>query len=227
MDTPSRRLGVKLQLAYPELIAHARQLWHSPFIRELYPAYLGTMHMIVRSAVPLMESALEQASARSATDSIAAALVPYLTRHIREETGHDTWLLEDLAATGADASRYVERIPPPQIAAMVGAQYYWLRHHHPIALLGHLAAIESHHPPLGFASRLRMLSGYPRDAFRAISRHELLDIGHKQELQEIIDSLPLKPEHERMIGISALHTMHGEIEVLAGLYAEVLGDRVA
>lgn len=35
MDTPSRRLDAKLQLAYPELLAHARQLWSSPFIREL------------------------------------------------------------------------------------------------------------------------------------------------------------------------------------------------
>lgn len=223
MDTPSARLATKLRLAYPALIAHARQLWSSPCIRELYPAYLGSMHMIVRSAVPLMECALEQARARSANDGIAAALAPYLARHIREETGHDDWLLEDLAATGADPARYVCRVPPPHVAALVGAQYYWLRHHHPVALLGHLAAIEFHHPPIGFADRLRRLSGYPAKAFRAIERHELLDIGHRQELLEVIDSLPLEPGHERMIGISALHTMQGEIEVLENVYAEVAG----
>ena len=227
MDTPSRRLDAKLQLAYPELLAHARQLWSSPFIRELYPAYLGTMHMIVRSAVPLMTSALVQANARSASDGVAAGLAPYLTRHIREEAGHDIWLLEDLAATGADVDTYVNRFPPPQVAEMVGAQYYWLRHHHPVALLGHLAAIENHHPPIGFADRLRSLSGYPSDAFRAIARHELLDIGHKHELREVIDSLPLQPEHEKMIGTSALHTMRGVIEVLASLYAGVVGERAA
>jgi heme oxygenase-like protein len=227
MDTPSERLSAKLHLAYPALSAHAEQIWSSPFIRELYPAYLGTMHMIVRSAVPLMEDALEQARARGSADNIAAGLVCYLARHIEEESGHDTWLLEDLEATGANPEELLRRIPSPQVATFVGAQYYWLRHHHPVSLLGHLAAIESYHPPAGFANRLRNLTGYPGAAFRAIARHETLDIHHKRELYEVIDSLPLERKHEKMLGISALHTIHAEIDVLADIYAGIIRDKPA
>lgn len=223
MGTPSKRLRAKLGLAYPALSAHAERIWSSPLVRKLYPAYLATMHTIVRSAVPLMECALEQARARSANDEVAAGLVGYLHHHIREESGHDTWLLEDLAETGADAKEPLRRIPPPQVAALVGAQYYWLRHHHPVSLLGHIAAIEGYHPPAGFANRLRDLTGYPETAFRAISRHEILDIGHKRELYELIDRLLLNREHEKMLGVSALHTIGAGIDVFVGIYEGVVG----
>lgn len=224
MDTPSTRLSAKLDLAYPVLSAHAQQIWGSPHIRELYPAYLVTMHMIVRSAVPLMEAALEAASARNLNDNVAAGLVRYFAHHIKEESGHDAWLLEDLKALGANPHELVTRIPSPQVATLVGAQYYWLRHHHPVSLLGHLAAIEGYHPPAGFANRLRGLTGYPKAAFRAIERHETLDIRHKRDLYELINRLPLEPVHETILGISALHTIHGQIDVLAEIYASVTCD---
>jgi hypothetical protein len=173
--------------------------------------------MIVRSAVPLMDAALDQARQISAVDPVAAELVPYLTRHRKEEMGHDTWLLEDLHATGVDADRLVRRVPSPKIASLVGAQYYWLRHHHPVSLLGHMAAIEGYHPPVGFANYLRDLTGYPATAFRAIRRHETLDIHHKRDLYELIDTLPLTAEHEKLLGMSGLHTIGAGIDVLAEL----------
>jgi hypothetical protein len=71
---------------------------------------------------------------------------------------------------------------------LVGAQYYWLHHHHPVALLGHIAAI---------------------------------DIRHSREFYELLDLLPLAPEHEAMIGLSALHTLHAGIDVLSAIYHSV------
>lgn len=218
MNTASERLRAKLDAAYPVLGACAARMWTSDRARELYPAYLATMHAIVRSAVPLMEAAREQAQARAADDRVSVALVTYLTHHIPEETGHDAWILEDLAAAGGDADSVRRRMPSPRVASLVGAQYYWLRHHHPVTLLGHIAAIEGNHPPLGFAARLREATGYGRDAFRAIERHEILDIRHKRELYEFIDSLPLDPEQERAMGVSALHTIQAGIEVLEEIW---------
>jgi hypothetical protein len=182
------------------------------------------MHQIVRSAVPLMKAALDQARVRGSGDKMTAGLVIYLARHMEEETGHDAWLLEDLQATGADQTEPLRRIPSPRVATLVGAQYYWLRHYHPVSLLGHIAAIEGYHPPVGFANRLRALTGYPKTAFRAIERHETLDIRHKRELYEFIDSLPLEREHERMMGISALHTMQTGIDVLGEIYDSIVPD---
>lgn len=221
-QTPSERLRAKLALVHPVMLQHAEQIWSSPFVAELYPLYLRTMHTIVRSAVPLMEAAVERARTLAAADDVAAGVARYLAHHVHEERGHDHWLLEDLEATGADPEEALRRIPSPRVATLVGAQYYWLHHHHPISLIGHIAAIEGYPPPIGFATRLRHLTGYPEKAFRAIAIHERLDIRHGRELWETIDSLPLRQEHETMIGISALHTMQGAVDVLAEVYASVV-----
>jgi len=221
-QTPSQRLRTKLNLVHPAVMQEAEQLWGSPSVVQLYPEYLRTMHSIVRSAVPLMESALERARELAPADDVAAGLVQYLAHHVDEERGHDQWLLEDLQATGADPREPLRRIPSPLVAALVGAQYYWLRHYHPISLIGHIAAIEGYPPPVGFAARLRDLTSYPKEAFRTIAIHERLDIRHRRELWDAIDGLPLHREHETMIGISALHTMQGAIDVLAGIRASVV-----
>jgi hypothetical protein len=219
--TASGRLRAKLDLAYPVLRAQAERIWSSPVVRDLYPAYLRAMHTVVRSAVPLIEAARDRAAALAPNDAVATGLVAYLTRHAGEEAGHDQWLLEDLKATGADPEEPLRAIPSARVATLVGAQYYWLRHHHPVSLLGHMAAIEGYHPPMGFAKRLGELTGYPDEAFRAIARHERLDIHHKRALYTALDELPLTPEHETMIGLSGLHTMQGAIDVLAEVYAGV------
>jgi len=222
LDTASGRLRAKLDLAFPALVASAERIWSSPFVRELYPVWLSTMHGIVRTPVPLMEAALERARALAPEDEVAAGLVPYLAHHAPEEAGHDRWLLEDLEALGGDPLEPLRRIPSARVATFVGAQYYWLRHHHPVSLLGHMAVIEGYPPQIGFAERLRELTGYPREAFRAIRRHERLDIRHRAELYEAIDGLPLQPEHETLLGVSALHTVSAAIEVFEEIHAAVI-----
>jgi hypothetical protein len=212
-STAGERLQRKLELAYPALRASSERIWGSPRIAELYPVYLSTMHQVVRSAAPLLESALQRAQELADEDAVAAGLVPYLEHHAPEERGHDQWLLEDLEVLGVDPTEPWRRLPSPRVATLVGAQYYWLLHYHPASILGHMAAIEGYPPQVGFSERLRDLTGYPREAFRAIARHERLDIRHRRELYEAIDALPLEDQHEALIGLSALHTMLAATEL--------------
>jgi hypothetical protein len=220
--TNGLRLQQKLELAYPALSATANRIWSSPKVALLYPEYLCTMHTIVRSSVPLMEAALERAWTLAEEDDVAAGVARYLSGHVHEETGHDKWILEDLEAVGADPKEPLRRAPSPRVAAVVGAQYYWLRHYHPVALLGHIAVMEGFPPTPGFAELLAQRTGYPKTAFRALARHARLDVRHREALYETIDSLPLGREHEEMLGISALHTIRGLIDVF-----EEVADRAA
>jgi hypothetical protein len=217
----SARLRAKLALAYPAVQMTAGRIWGSPNVRELYPVYLATMHGVVRSAVPLLQAALERC--RELDDSVATALVPYFEHHAPEETGHDVWLLEDLEALGGDRDAALAAIPSARVATLVGAQYYWLRHVHPVSLLGHMAVVEGYSPDVGFALRLQELTGYPEDAFRAIRRHERLDIRHKRELYELIDALPLTDAHEELMGLSGLHTMQAALEVFGQIASARVG----
>ena len=203
---PSQRLKSKLDLVLPSLMKEANTIWRHQHLIHLYPIYLETMHMVVRSAVPLMDAAITSAK-KIPKDSLSKPLVHYLTHHQEEERGHDQWLLEDYQETGGNSELLTQKIPSAHIAEMVGAQYYWLYHYHPISLLGHMAALEGNHPPSGFAEKLSRLSGYPITAFRAIKRHETLDMHHKQELYKLIDALPLTTKHEKLIHLSGMHTM--------------------
>lgn len=218
-QTASDRLISKLDLVQRSFAVYARKLWTGPDAARVYPVYLTIMHAVVRSAVPLMEAALSEARALGDGDPLCVALSDYFRHHIGEESGHDVWLLEDLAATGHDPSEAISQIPPRPVAAMVGAQYYWIRHFHPVSLLGHIAAIEAYHPPAGFARRLADQTGYPMKAFRAISRHEVLDVHHRRDLIALIDRLPLEPRHEKIIALSGLHTVESGIDVLEAIHA--------
>ena len=73
--------------------------------------------------------------------------------------------------------------------------------------------MEGYSPQPGFADRLQALTGYPSDGFRAVRRHERLDIRHKRELYETIDALPLRAAHESLMGLSGLHTMQAAVDV--------------
>jgi hypothetical protein len=226
METASQRLRAKLDVAVPVFAAAAERLWTSARVREIYPIYLATMHMIARAAVPLMQAARERACVRAEYDPIAAGLPDWLDMHISDASGRDARLLEDLAATGADPSIPLQAIPSPRVASLVGAHYYWVHHHHPIALLGYVAAIETYPPPHGFADRLRARTGFPEAAYGAILRREAAVPGRRDELYALVDALPLTRRHETLIGISALHTVHAGVEVLEEIYDRVVSRPV-
>src|SRR5262249_44599579 len=85
----SERPRAELELAIPAVRQASERIWTSPSVRELYPVWLATMHGIVRSAVPLMDTACLRAMQLAPDDPVAAGLVPYLTHHAPEEAGHD------------------------------------------------------------------------------------------------------------------------------------------
>ena len=203
--TPSSRLRRKIDLvigpfadAWGRLLAHR----HLP---QLWPAYLLTDHAIIRATVPLTLAAANRAAA--STDPVCAPLVQYLAEHVEEEEGHDETLLEDLEALGLKREAVLRPMPSPTVAQLVGAQYYWIEHHHPIAFLGFVAVMEGFPPTPELLATLRARTGLPRAAFRTYEEHGTLDPGHRDHLDETLDSLGLTPEHEEIIGLSALSTV--------------------
>jgi len=156
-----------------------------------------------------MEAALARAQELVREDSVAARLAVYLERHIPEEMHGDEpggALLDDLEALGVDPVALSTKLPPPKIAALVGAQYFWIVHHHPVAVLGFLQ-LETFHPHRPTIERLIEKTGLPRDGFRQLLLHAELEVAHARELHRVLDSLPLEPWHEELIGLSALQTV--------------------
>ena len=214
MDKVSDRLERKLELAKPSMQEAAHRLWNANDARDIYPLYLEQMHMVVRSGVSLMQTAVSMARKLTSTSTMKFRLIDYLEKHIAEEDGHDLWLLEDYEATGNDPNHLISKIPSSHVANMAGAQYYWIIHHHPVMVMGHIAALEINHPPAGFSKYLSDLTGYPSMAFRAIARHEKLDLVHKKEILELLNQLNLSYREEVAVGVSGLHTLESGVNVL-------------
>jgi heme oxygenase-like protein len=203
----SEGLRRKIELVLPALQAAAARLLTSPRITDLFSEYLFLWHCVVRASVPLMETALRRVQERPATDGIGGTLVPYLTRHIGEERDHDEWLLQDLEALGVPRSTVLSRPASATVAGLVGAQYYWVLHQHPVALLGYMAVLESYPPSREGIDDLVARTGHPRRAFRTLAEHADLDPHHAQELRATIDALALTSEQTALLGLSAMHTV--------------------
>ena len=204
--TASVRLRRKIELVISPFASACAALLTHPRLRELWPEYLILQHAIIRATVPLTQAAAEQARGLAPADPLAAPLVRYLEEHIEEERDHDEDLLNDLELLGVDPATVLGRMPPPAVATLVGCQYYWLRHHHPLALLGYIALMEGYPPSPELVETLITRTGYRREAFRTFAEHAQLDPQHRQHLDETLDLLPLTAEHEAVLGVSAITT---------------------
>jgi heme oxygenase-like protein len=210
MTTPlshSRRLRDKIRLVRGPMDAVAEQLWTHPRLREIYPKFLFQNHSVIRCSVPLMKAAAEQCEKKLETDAIAEGMLVYFRKHIPEETGHDDWVLDDLETLGYQREEVLKRIPSPSAAALAGAQYYWIRHVHPVALLGFIAVLEGTPPDVEFFEETADRIGVPRRAFSNLLLHGKLDPQHRDDLDRTLDALPLTDEHHSLMGISAFQTV--------------------
>jgi hypothetical protein len=219
--SPSERLRLKVELASPVLGRVSLLLLAHPRARDLAPRFLGVGYHIAQAAVPLMETARARAH-DLADDAVAGGLEPYLERHILEETHSEEpggAVLADLEELGVDTVELRAGSAPTKMAELIGAQYYWTLHSHPVAVLGFLQ-LERFHPQQPTVERLIEITGLPHAGFSQLLLHSELDVGHAEELDRLLDTLPLEPWHERLVGESALHT----ISLLADVLLDVIED---
>lgn len=202
----SSSLRERMDLTCGRLYTTSARFWQQPRLDAAVPEFLILMHQVVRASVPLMEAAHAVARSRAGEDPVCRALAEYLPEHIEEERHHDTWLLDDLEAAGIATADVTERIPPPGVASLVGAQYYWLHHHHPVGLLGYMRVLEGNAPSEAHIKSLEDRSGLPATLFRTYRLHGALDPTHHEDIDALIDALPLSPSQEVLLWISASHT---------------------
>jgi len=219
-STVSQRLRRKVDLASGPFGRACARLVNHPRIAEVWPEYLIANHAIIRATVPLMETTRDRAAVMSEEDEVAAGVATYLNQHIVEELDHDQWLLQDLALLGVERDRVEGGVPSPAAAALVGSQYYWVLHVHPVAILGYLAFMEAFPPARPLIEDLIERTGYPRESFRTVVEHGELDHGHRDELDRTIDALPLTEQQEILLGVTAI----SGLGLLATAIEEVLED---
>lgn len=146
-----------------------------------------------------------RASDLAADDPLAACVADYLAQYVLEEADEDH--LADLEVLGFDRADVENRRPSPSVAVMVGSQYFWSLHVHPVAFLGAIQVAEAYAPTLDVVEKLVERTGHPREAFASLVEHAERDVAHRAHLHEVIDDLPFSREHESLISLCAFQSV--------------------
>jgi pyrroloquinoline quinone (PQQ) biosynthesis protein C len=210
----------KIRLFGHQLGHAAYRFWtHAEFPR-LYREYIFQSHSIIRASVPLMEAAERCCrSPRHADDPALRMFAQYLRRHIPEETGHHEWIVNDGKALGLERSEILGRLPQESATQLVGVQYYWIHHYNPLALAGYIATMEGDPPSTAFIEDVARRNELPLECFSSFLYHAKIDLRHRADLNELLDSLPLTDEHLGLIGLSSLRTIAMMTRIMNGILA--------
>ncbi len=205
-------LRAVIDLVTPQMRQAATVMWAAEPAAQRYRDWLCLSYDLVRATTPLLSEAMAECVRRGAHE-----LAAYLADQIIDEFGHDRWLEQDWVATGSTLAALTERVPAPAAARLAGAQYYWLRHADPVALLGHIAVLEWLPPRAELVADLMRRTGFGAEAFRTLARHGDLDIAHGQRLDVLLATLPLTAAQHRLVTTSALATAEGLVEIMIEL----------
>ncbi|MFC3070613.1 TenA family transcriptional regulator [Phenylobacterium soli] len=150
--------------------------------RETYVLYLAQAYHHVSHTVPLLRLA-----AREMDDS-RARFRDALLEYVEEETGHEQWILRDIANAGGDAEAVRASGPAPQTAAMVAYAYDYVSHVNPMGLFGMIFVLEGTSIALATsgASAVAESLGLGPECFSYLTSHGSLDQQHMAFFAELM-----------------------------------------
>jgi pyrroloquinoline quinone (PQQ) biosynthesis protein C len=116
----------------------------------------------------------------------------FLYQHMHEETGHETWVLNDLEAVGVAPSDARAHAPSVHTLSLNGYNYWAADRRHPCSVLGMLYALEVVASVYGgpFAAAIRealLLEGERGVSF--IDSHATMDAKHMADLRQVLNQI--------------------------------------
>jgi len=196
-----RRERVWLDLAVLRLYSH-------PGFPSVFTEFLVQVYHGMHTAAALMEAARTRSADLASACPVAARLVPYWDDHIREEAGHDEWLLADMRRLGMDVDGVLSAPPSPEVAELMGTLHFWILHTHPVAAIGYFYFVERNVANVKTIDHMARVVGIPPTALETFRRHATIDIAHGRELEELVDSLPLTTAHRDLLAVSTATVIH-------------------
>jgi|UPI0006906149 hypothetical protein len=217
LSSNSDLLWAKIHLAEGRLNAASEQFWTHPELAHLLPVFLVQLHRVMQAGLHLMQTARDRALTFT-DDPVSRIVAPYLDQHILEEKDHDDWLLDDIGTLGITPAEVASTAPVPSVVSLLGAQYFWALHIHPVTVFGYLIVLEGYPPLAEQLEAIRKRTRLPATAFRCLIAHADNDPHHIADLNRTLDSMPLSEEQQMYIALSAFHT----IDAVASVFEDLL-----
>lgn len=153
--------------------------------RDTYLAYLAQAYHHVSHTVPLLTRA------RDGMDAAHATFRAALDEYIAEETGHERWILSDIARAGGDAEAVRTSAPAPETELMVAFAYDYVGRINPMGMFGMVYVLEGTSIALATAgaSAVSKALGLGPECFSYLSSHGALDQDHMVFFQGLMDQV--------------------------------------
>ena len=190
--------------------------------RETYVAFLTQAYHHVRHSVPLLMACGARLPAR--LEWLRTAIGEY----IEEEMGHQEWVLDDIAACGADRDAAAASEPLLATELMVSYAYDTIARGNPVGFFGMVLVLEGTSAALATraATSIESSLGLPRNAFSYLLSHGDLDVEHVGFFESLMDRLDDPADQAAVIHAARrFYVLYGDI--FRALPAPALAPRQA
>ena len=179
---------------------------------EEYVGFLTQAYHHVKHTVPLMMACGSRLN--DSQEWLREALAEY----IEEEIGHQEWILNDIAACGANAESVRHGKPNFATELMVSYAYDTIARGNPLGFFGMVNVLEGTSIQLAdlAAGAIKDSLGLPDRAFSYLRSHGALDVGHVEFFQRLMNKIE-SPEDKKAI----VHSARAIYRLYADIFREV------
>lgn len=171
---------------------------HGDISRETYIAYLTEAYHHVRHTVRFLMAM----GARLPDDR--KWLHDSISEYIAEEKGHEEWILNDIAATGADKEAARNAIPSLETQVLIAYNYDYIARKNPIGFLGMVFMLESTSTQIANlgADAVRDKLDLPKSAFTYLYSHGALDQEHMKFFEKTVNRVTDPADQDAIIEVA-------------------------
>ena len=175
---------------------------------ETYIAFLTQAYHHVKHTVPLLMACGARLPERH--EWLRSAIAEY----IEEELGHQEWILNDLAACGADPEAVRHGQPALATELMVAYVYDRIARHNPVSFFGMVNVLEGTSIALATraASAIRGSLELPPTAFGYLNSHGSLDQEHIRFFEGLMNRLDADEDREAVVHTArVVYRLYGDM----------------
>lgn len=197
---------------------HSRQeLFAVPVIQDAlrgdialgqYRAFLCQAYHHVRHTVPLLMACGSRLHRRH--EWLRTAVAEY----IEEETGHEEWILSDLAACGGDPDKVRASRPHASTELMIAYAYHQVDRGNPVGFFGMVHVLEGTSTALATnaAASIQRALDLPASAFSYLNSHGSLDVAHVRFFEGLMNRLSDDEDKDAVIHCARMiYTLYADI----------------
>ena len=200
-----------------QTVAERDMLFAAPIIQQAlagkvalpsYIAFLTEAYHHVSHTVPLLMACGARLPER--LEWLRSAIAEY----IEEELGHQEWILNDLAACGADPEAVRHGQPALATELMVSYVYDRIARHNPVSFFGMVNVLEGTSIALATraASAIRGSLGLPPAAFSYLNSHGSLDQEHIRFFEGLMNRLDADEDREAVVHTArVVYRLYGDM----------------